>query len=285
MKSNVLSKTRNSMVYLTIFTLITALVLGFIPNKSLAADSSKEKEIPIESDLTKVDDIGFEILEMIKFTDTEVVYKTLEDNEVFLYEEYIDGDIVTTEVYKLENKSKELVKNFKTTTVLSGDNITVTHEDLLDSKNTSETTVEVLPAIKEEEVSINATNEWVTSSSGGNNYQYYLRTDGGGSAREINKQKSILYYNSNFNTFTKNVDSVASLEKGILKDLLYLGLLETGFKAVKDPTVATVTAFFKKYLKSIPVISVITSTVSYFNLINVAMRSYEAIPGTEVRWR
>ena len=222
---------------------------------------------------------------MIKFTDTEVVYKTLEDNEVFLYEEYIDGDIVTTEVYKLENKSKELVKNFKTTTVLSGDNITVTHEDLLDSKNTSETTVEVLPAIKEEEVSINATNEWVTSSSGGNNYQYYLRTDGGGSAREINKQKSILYYNSNFNTFTKNVDSVASLEKGILKDLLYLGLLETGFKAVKDPTVATVTAFFKKYLKSIPVISVITSTVSYFNLINVAMRSYEAIPGTEVRWR
>ena len=58
MKSNVLSKTRNSMVYLTIFTLITALVLGFIPNKSLAADSSKEKEIPIESDLTKVDDIG-----------------------------------------------------------------------------------------------------------------------------------------------------------------------------------------------------------------------------------
>lgn len=277
-----LSLTRTSFIYLSIFTLVTALVLGIIPTKSFAADSSKEKEIPIESDLTKVDDIGFEILEMIKFTDTEVVYKTLEDNEVFLYEEYIEGDVVTTEVYKIENTSKELVKSFITTTESSEDNITVTHEDLLDSNNTSETSVQVLE--KDEPVSINATNQWVQASGAGFNYAYYQRTDGGGSARQLGDQKNILYYNTTFNNFTKNVESLDTFERGVLRDLFFLGLLESGFKALKDPTVATFTAFLKKSMKSIPAVSVITQGISYFKLVNTTMDNYKAIPGSEIRW-
>lgn len=277
MKSNILSMARNSMIYLSVFALITTLVLGFTPTKSFAASFSEE-----------LNDGSFEILEIIKFTDKEVVYKTLENGDVFLYEEHIEGDAVTTEKYKIDNKSKELVENFITITELNGDNIAVTQEDLLNNKITSETSVKVLPAeeVKDDVVSRFASADgWVNARGAGNNYAYYQHTSGGGSARELSNEKSTLIYNQHFNTFTKDVDKLKTFEVGILRDLAGIGLLDQAFKSIKHPTVANIQGFLKKYLKSIPGISVIVAFVDYLNLVNKAMDSYDLIPGYERNWQ
>lgn len=273
MKSTILFKVRNSFIYISVLALMSTLVLGFAPTKSFAASSDE------------LNDTGFKILEIIKFSDEVVVYKTLENGDVFLYEEYIEGDTVTTEKYKVENESKELVENFKTTTELNGDNITVTQEDILISKITSKTTVDILPAENvSDNLSINA-SVWVETRSAGNNYAYYKYASGGGLARELNYEKSIPLYHKDFDTFTRNVDSIKSFEVGVLKDLLLIGVLDQGFKSIKNPTVANVTEFLKKYVKSIPGVGVIAALVQYFNLVNKTMDSYELLSGVVRKWR
>lgn len=72
---------RNLIIYLTIVVLITTITLTFVHVKSFAMPLSEED----------VEDDSFVILEIIKFTDKEVVYNTLENGELFLYEEQIEN--------------------------------------------------------------------------------------------------------------------------------------------------------------------------------------------------
>ncbi|CAM5207147.1 putative protein OS=Lysinibacillus sphaericus OX=1421 GN=LS41612_15320 PE=4 SV=1 [Lysinibacillus sphaericus] len=64
--------TRNSIIYITTVVLITTVTLTFVPAKSFAIPLSEELE-----------DDSFVILEIIKFTDKEVAYKTLENGAFF----------------------------------------------------------------------------------------------------------------------------------------------------------------------------------------------------------
>lgn len=81
---------RNSIIYITTVVLITTVTLTFVPAKSFGSE--------------ELEDDSFVILEIIKFTDKEVAYKTLENGDLFLYEEQIENEAVT----------KELVENFIT---------------------------------------------------------------------------------------------------------------------------------------------------------------------------
>ncbi|CAM5187126.1 putative protein OS=Lysinibacillus sphaericus OX=1421 GN=LS41612_15320 PE=4 SV=1 [Lysinibacillus sphaericus] len=65
--------TRNSIIYITTVVLITTVTLTFVPAKSFAIPLSEELE-----------DDSFVILEIIKFTDKEVAYKTLENGAFFI---------------------------------------------------------------------------------------------------------------------------------------------------------------------------------------------------------
>lgn len=134
-------------------------------------------------------------------------------------------------------------------------------------------------------MSINTTGKWVKTRSSGQNYQYYKYNNGGGKAREIYMEKTVKSYNKNFDKFTRDVDAIKSFETGILKDLLVIGVLDHGYKTLKNPSVANVKKFLSKYLKSIPGVGVIVSFISYMNLVNKALDSYKKIPATEKRWR
>lgn len=289
MKSNVLFFARSSVVHLCIFALIFAVTLGAIPTKSFAID------------LSEVLNEDFENIEIIKFTDEEVVYKVWENGDAFLYEEHIENDTVTTKKYKVNNTSKELVEHFSTLTELKEENVSVTQKDLLSNTIISVTTVELLPndpppivtlpiePIRQfgddHLVSINSTGTWVTSRSGGMKYSYYKYRNGGGKAREIFMEKTVSSYNQNFDQFTRNVDKIRNFERGILKDLLFIGLLDKAFKAIKSPTIANITSFLKKYSKSLPGLAVIIAFVDYMMLTNRTMDSYKKIPGIERNWR
>ncbi|MCT2347181.1 hypothetical protein AB9M62_14530 [Bacillales bacterium AN1005] len=134
-------------------------------------------------------------------------------------------------------------------------------------------------------ISLFATGKWVKARGAGNNYQYYKYNNGGGKARELSREKTLKSYNKYFDQFTRNVDSLKSFESGVLKDLLFIGVIDQAFKSIKNPTVANLTKFLKKYLKSIPGVSVIVSMVQYLNLSTKTMYSYEDIPGSEKRWK
>lgn len=280
MRSKFVSMIKNSLIYLSVFTIITTFTLSYLPTKSFA-ESSTEKNY----------DTIFEVLEFIKSTDEEMIYKTLENGEVFLYKELINNDIVTTKKYKIEGNNENLIENFVTINEVKGDTISVTQNDLMHNELISKSTVEILP-IKEiedneikDEISILATGKWVKARGAGNNYQYYKYNNGGGKARELSREKTLNSYNKYFDQFTRNVDSLRSFEIGVLKDLLFIGVIDQAFKSIKNPTVANITKFLKKYLKSIPGVSVIVSMVQYLNLSTKTMYSYEDIPGSEKRWK
>lgn len=98
----------------------------------------------MKEDMISLFESNFEVTEMIKFTDQEVIYKTIENGETSLYEEHIDGDIVTTKKYKVSKFNKELVENFSTTTILNNDAISLAQVDLLTSDVISKVTEDTL---------------------------------------------------------------------------------------------------------------------------------------------
>ncbi|TKI67410.1 hypothetical protein FC756_12880 [Lysinibacillus mangiferihumi] len=150
---------RNSIIYITtvVFTTVT---LTFVPAKSFAIPLSEELE-----------DDSFVILEIIKFTDKEVVYKTLENGDLFLYEEQIENEAVTTNKYKIDNVAKELVEYFITIIDMNEDDIFVSQKNLLSKQIYSKTSVHVSPVneIKNDKIvyTTSATGEWVTARASG----------------------------------------------------------------------------------------------------------------------
>lgn len=269
---------RNSIIYLTTVVLITTITLTFVPVKSFAISLSEEME-----------DDSFVILEIIEFTDKEVVYKTLENGDLFLYEEQIENEAVTTSKYKIENMAKELVENFITIIDMNEDDIFVSQKNILSNQIISKTSVNVSPVkeIKNDKIvyKTSTTGKWVTARASGFNYSYYKYNNGGGKARELSNEKTVNTYNKYFDQFTRNVDKIRNFETSILKELLLVGLLDQAFKSIKKPTVANVTNFLRKYLKSIPGISVIVASVEYLILTNKTLNSYKKIPGPEHNWR
>lgn len=270
---------RNLIIYLTIVVLITTITLTFVHVKSFAMPLSEED----------VEDNSFVILEIIKFTDKEVVYNTLENGELFLYEEQIENEAVTTNKYKIDNVAKELVENFITIIDMNDDDSFESQKNILSKQIISKTPVDVSPVneIKNDKLvyTTSATGKWVTARSSGFNYSYYKYSNGGGKARELSNEKTVNTYNKHFDQFTRNVDKIRNFETSILKDLLLVGLLDQAFKSIKKPTVANVTNFLRKYLKSIHGISVIVASVEYLILTNKTLNSYKKIPGPERNWR
>lgn len=270
---------RNLIIYLTIVVLITTITLTFVHVKSFAMPLSEED----------VEDNSFVILEIIKFTDKEVVYNTLENGELFLYEEQIENEAVTTNKYKIDNVAKELVENFITIIDMNDDDSFESQKNILSKQIISKTPLDVSPVneIKNDKLvyTTSATGKWVTARSSGFNYSYYKYSNGGGKARELSNEKTVNTYNKHFDQFTRNVDKIRNFETSILKDLLLVGLLDQAFKSIKKPTVANVTNFLRKYLKSIPGISVIVASVEYLILTNKTLNSYKKIPGPERNWR
>lgn len=162
-------------------------------------------------------------------------------------------------------------------------------QNILSKQIISKTPVDVSPVneIKNDKLvyTTSATGKWVTARSSGFNYSYYKYSNGGGKARELSNEKTVNTYNKHFDQFTRNVDKIRNFETSILKDLLLVGLLDQAFKSIKKPTVANVTNFLRKYLKSIPGISVIVASVEYLILTNKTLNSYKKIPGPERNWR
>lgn len=284
---------RNGMINFSIVVFIMSVVLSSFPKSSAANDTLDEQDILNETPV--------EVIELIKDTAEEVIYKTLEDGNIYLYEEQIVGDVVTTKKSLVANGTSTLSEKFSTTTILQGDTISVSQKDLLTNTIIHEARVSITslgderdvikPPTYVSSVGINseyttmATGSWVKSRTAGFNYAYYKYSNGGGLAREISSEKKIGSYTTKFDTFTRNVDAARSYENGILYELTIIGVLDKAFKTFKKPTIANMKAFFKKSLKTIPGISVIYSIIKYFSLVNKTMYSYEAIPGTPYSWR
>lgn len=270
-------------IYFLVIVLTISVVLSPKPIKSLAADDP----IPLTS-------ISFDIVEILKDTGEELSYITVEDGRNYLYEEKIAGDIVNTKKSLIKSDSFELLEHFSTTTILNEKTLSVTQKDLISNVIISESSIDILTAdeiklqnqpYQDDELTIYTTGKWVNTRAVGLNYSYYKYNNGGGKARELNLEKAVKSYDKKFDTFTRSVDALRSHEIGTLKSLVGIGLLDQFFKSVKNPSLANVKDFFKKYLKSIPAIGVLVAVIDYFRLINKTIPAYEAVPGIEKKWR
>lgn len=278
---------------MTMVLLMSVLLTSF-PKSSAASDILVEQEI--------MDDAPDEIIELIKDTEEEVIYKALEDGKIYLYEEQIVGDVITTHKSLVEDGASTLTEKFSTTSVLKDDTISVTQVDLFTNKIIHQELVSIGPPPPGDDLTVvppvykqgvtptnefttMATGTWVTARANGYNYQYYKYSNGGGKARQLGKEKTTNYYTTKFDTFTRNVDSVRSYERGILFNLVGIGLVEKASKSIKNPTYAAVKKFLKQYLKAIPGVSTIYAVIKYFSLCAKTNRSYKAIPATEHFWR
>lgn len=289
---------KNIMIYFTLVVFAMSVVLPTFPKNSAANGTLDESDI--------VNDTPHEVIELIKDTEAEVIYKTLEDGNIYLYEEQIVGDVITTTKSLVDKGTTTLTEKFSTTIKLEGDNISVLQKDLLTNTTIHQKTVSITeplptslypdderdimlpPGSREDingEYAAMATGKWVNSRTTGQNYAYYKYNHGGGFARELGKQKSISSYTTKFDNFTRNVDAARSFESGILYELTVIGVLDKAFKTVKSPTVANLKSFFKQYLKTIPGIGIIYNVIKYFNICNKTMASYKAISGTPYNWR
>lgn len=285
------------MIYFSVMVFIMSVVLSTFPKSSAANETLDEQVIP--------DGPPHEIIELIKETEGEVIYKALEDGKIYLYEEKIVGDEVTTKKSLVESGTTTLTEKFSTITILEADAVTVTQKDLLTNTLIHQQKINIetpppspgdnndviKPPVFEQRVApaneftAMATGTWVKASATGMNYAYYKYSNGGGLARELGKEKSISSYTTKFDTFTRNVDAVRSHENGALLSLTALGLLDKAFKSIKKPTIANLKAFFKQYAKSIPGIGTLYLVIKYFSLCKKTMAAYKAIPGTPYNWR
>lgn len=289
---------RNKMIYFSVIVLIMSVALSSFPKNSAANDTLIDQEV--------IDSTPYEIIELIKDTEGEVIYKALEDGKIYLYEEQTVGDVVTTKKSLVADGTTTLKEKFSTTTTLQGDSLSVVQRDLLTNTLIHQGMVSITetpqpdpyddrdvikPPTYESSVGINneftamATGTWVNSRTGGNNYAYFKYSHGGGLARELSRQKTIGSYTTTFDTFTRNVDAARSFERGTLYNLTVIGVLDKAFKTVKNPTISNLKAFFKQYLKSIPGLSVLYAVIKYFSICNKTMWAYKAIPGTSYYWR
>lgn len=292
MKKAKLYSFKDGMVFFSVMVLLMSVVLSSFPKSSAANDILDEQEIVVDS--------PDEIIELIKDTENEVIYKALEDGKIYLYEEQIVGDVITTKKSLVEDGTVTLAEEFSTTSVLEDDTISVTQVDLLNNKIIHQETVSTTPTppvydltvvkpvfqqgvTPTTEFTTMATGTWVKARAHGNNYQYYKYSNGGGKARQLGREKTINYYTSSFDKFTRNVDSVRSLENGALADFSGLGLLDKAAKSIKKPTVANLKKFFRQYLRTIPGLGTIYLVIKYFGLCDLLRNSYRAIPATEYR--
>ncbi|EIM07852.1 hypothetical protein A1A1_03332 [Planococcus antarcticus DSM 14505] len=299
MKVTKLYSFRNGMIYFSVVVSIMSVVLSSFPKSSAANDTLDEQEI--------LNGTPHEIIELIKDIEGEVIYKALEDGKIYLYEEQIVGDVVTTKKSLVENGTSTLTEKFSTATILQGDIISVTQKDLLANKIIHQEMVSITdetapskphddihlwkPPVYPASVGTNneftamATGTWLKARTAGQNYAYYKNSNGGGLARELGKQKTIGSYTTKFDTFTRNVDAVRSYEVGALYNFTAIGLLDKAFKSIKYPTISNLKKFFKQYLKTIPGVGTLYLVIKYFSLCNKTLAAYKAIPGTPYNWR
>lgn len=286
---------RNVIIYFTVTVFIMSVVLSSFPKGSAANDTLDEQDI--------VNEAPYEIIEFIKDTEEEIIYKTLEDGKIYLYEEQIVGDVITTKKSLVANGTSTLTEKFSTTSILNGDMISVIQKDLLTNMVINDAKISIsepLPSYDDSDVvppkyasSIGVNNEyttmatgtWVNSRTAGQKYAYYKYSNGGGLARQGSRQKAIGSYTTKFDNYTRLVDSARSYELGALYNFTILGVLDKGLTVMKNPTYANVKTFLKQYFKSVPVVGTVYLVMKYFSICNKTMAAYKAIPGTDYYWR
>lgn len=287
---NISNSIRKLAICLSIMVLVISVLLSSFP-KSFSADYEENLESMLAFD--------FEVIEIIKDTEEEMIYKTLEDGIIYLYEEQTIDNTVTTSKFLLDGNKPILSEKFETTSVLNEDTISTTQKDLLTNKTFSETTINLEvasdpditvynpPVLYSEPImSTTTTNAWVNTRSAGSKYSYYKYSNGGGIARSLSSyEKRVGSYTTAFDTYTRNVDATLRLERSALRDVIGLTLLEQGFKAIKSPTIANIKAFFGKTLTKMPTLSIIFLTFDYFSAVNKTIRSYNAISAPLYKWK
>ncbi|WP_286230626.1 hypothetical protein [Neobacillus mesonae] len=259
-----------------------------------------------------------QVVEIIEDTDTKTVYTARENGKLYLYEESTNGDNddnILTMKYSLEGSNKSLVEKYntemKTTTTTEGQIITVTTKDLL--KNTSSVekvnTTQIISdstafyqtmtsptyeysTMKEissgttttPDATTDATKgKWVKSLAG-SRMGYYLYSNGGGLARWSTMEKKLSSWNSNFDTFTRNVDAMKGLETASLWTAVGLGGLELALSIKPPYTLAKLKKFFKKSLGRVPGIGILVSIGWWLYYYDKAANAWNKIPVGYYRW-
>lgn len=278
-----------------IMVFLMSVVLSSFPKSSEANDD-------IQDEILFMEGVPDEIIELIKDTDGEIVYKALEDGKIYLYEEQTVGDVVTTKKSLVEDGTTTLTEKFSTESVLEDDTIAVTQVDLINNKIIHQDMIStgppppgddltVVPPVYKQGVTPTnqyttmATGTWVTTRATGNRYMYYKYSNGVGLAREFNREKRVGTNSSTFDTFSRNVDALRSFERSLPTDMLLIGAADKAAKTIKKPTVANLKKFIIKYAKTVPGLGTIYTFLKYFSLTNKTSYSYDAIRVSSYRWR
>ncbi len=107
-----------------------------------------------------------------------------------------------------------------------------------------------------------------------------MKNNGGGKARYSTMEKRPASYNQHFNTYSKQVDTLKSLEYGTHIGLIGVGSIKKAVKLVKNPTLSNVKNFLKELFLPI------AAAIALFNWIKAydkAVKSWQNIPGTKYR--
>lgn len=176
---------------------------------------------------------------MIKQTDSELIYEMETDGEVLRYEEKIKENKnktkIETKIYKFINGKKVLVDNSKKEIINSDSQVEfITDGESVIFNKDEITTTEVKP---ETDISTFAYSSWVKSKVPGINlgYRRDLAKNYGDASYGTLSKKKVKLNNSYFDTFKSKVDSLKSRENSFLLEATIVGavqhILKKGFKS------------------------------------------------------
>ncbi|WP_028390971.1 hypothetical protein [Bacillus cihuensis] len=113
---------------------------------------------------------------------------------------------------------------------------------------------------------------------------YNKYSNGGGLARFSTMEKKTSSYNSNFDTFTRNVDTLHALEIGSLRDFVGLGLIEATNKVGTKISVASTIKIAGKFANGVPLLSLASTLIQYVWYYDKANKAWWKIPGIYYYW-
>jgi hypothetical protein len=229
----------------------------------------------------------------------KLVYETEVDGVTYRYEEMTIDNLVKTTKYQVLNNELTLVEQYETTVEVVDSTVTIEVVDQIEETTdvttfevpTTETSTAEVPTIdkplllpsKSNMSYAAASSTWVSSK--GTRMSYYLYSNGGGLARYSTMEKKLSSYNSNFNTYTRKVDSLKSIETGTLKGLVGIGVLEAAIKVGKNGlSVANALNLLKQFGKAFSILSFAYALIDYVVNYNAAVNAWGKIPGSYYRW-